>query len=120
MKTSLITLLSAMLLLVSSVRAQIVPPVTPDPTIEKTVEDELLHMSLEEKIGQMIQVEINMVAFEDPDYTTQALMVAGKEKLAEIIGKFNLEKQFPVDLMLDEQGNPVREPFMASTCCPIK
>ena len=106
MRTSLITLLSAMLLLVSSVRAQIMPPVTPDPTIEKTVADELSHMSLEEKIGQMIQVEINMVAFEDPDYTTQALMVAGKEKLAEIIRKFNLEKQFPVDLMLDEQGQP--------------
>ena len=38
----------------------------------------------------MIQLEVNMVTYTDPEYSTEALLSKSEKELAEIIRKFDL------------------------------
>lgn len=66
------------------------PSIPGDIEIEKKIEALISKMSIEEKIGQMIQLEVNMVTYTDPEYSTEALLSKSEKELAEIIRKFDL------------------------------
>lgn len=80
------------------------PAIATDSIIEKAVKEKLLKMTLEEKIGQMIQVEINLVSYSDPEYSAPTLMKKNKTELTTIIKKFGLEKRMDVNTLVDNNG----------------
>ena len=84
------------------------PSISPDPAIEEAVDQQLKKMTLEEKIGQMIQVEINLVSYSDPAYSVQTLMKKNKQELEAIIAQFGLKNRMDVNTLVDENvnGNP--------------
>lgn len=65
-----------------------------DREIEKKVEKKISTMSLDDKIGQMIQLEIDMVLFADPNYSVQTLMKLREHDLAATIKQFGLENAY--------------------------
>lgn len=70
-------------------------PVLPsDVSIEKKIERQLSRMSLDEKIGQMVELEIGMITFRDPRYSAEALAEMDEVQLAETIEKFGLDKLY--------------------------
>ena len=110
MKKALLPLILACLTLgPAGLRAQTTPAIAADDAIEAAVAEELSRMTLEEKIGQMIQIEINLLAYEDPAYSIPALMSMGKDELTALLQRFGLEGQFPIDALVDSQGKAKRE-----------
>ena len=87
--------------------AQNRPSIPKDEELENKVDHILLNMSLEDKIGQMIQLEVNMVTYYDPDYTVEALMQKSKEELSAIFSEFKLESNFDINQMLDSASQPM-------------
>lgn len=75
-----------------------------DPTIEAKVEEQLARMTLDEKLGQMIQVEINLVTYTDPTYNISSLMRMGKDSLSAVLQRFGLEQQYPIETLINENG----------------
>lgn len=65
-----------------------------DAKIEAAVKTQLARMTLDEKIGQMVQIESNMVALVRPEYSQQALMAMSREQLAETLRRFGLDKKY--------------------------
>lgn len=80
------------------------PAITPDPVIENAVKEQLKKMTLEEKIGQMVQVEINLVSYSDPEYSVPVLMKKNRGELQDIIHKFGLEKRIDINTLVDKNG----------------
>lgn len=81
-------------IITSTAQIQIKPSVPKDIEIEKKVENQISKMSLEDKIGQMIQLEIDMVTYVDPTFSIQALMNMQNKDLASTIKKFGLESEY--------------------------
>ena len=69
---------------------------------EKEIDRMLSQMTLEQKIGQMIQLEINQVTYYNPETSYQALMQAGPEKLQKIITDAGLQNQYDAEKMFRE------------------
>lgn len=70
-------------------------PVLPkDAAIEAKVQAQLQKMSLEEKIGQMVELEINMITYNDPAYSMQKIMFMDEKELDQTIRKFGLQNQY--------------------------
>lgn len=89
--------------------AQHKPSIPENPEIEKKVETLIDRMSLEEKIGQMIQLEVNMVAYIAPEYSTEALLKKSEKELAAIIEQFDLKPYYDSKNMIDAHGRPLPE-----------
>ena len=85
--------LAALILLVSCDRKS---------PIEKKIDRILSSMSLEEKIGQMVQLEINQIAYYDPQYDFRELIKMGPEKLEEVIREGGLQKRYNASKMFQE------------------
>lgn len=51
-------------------------------------------MSLDEKIGQMVQLEVGMITYRDPRYSAEALSAMSEDELDKTIRQFGLEKQY--------------------------
>lgn len=80
-----------------------------DIEIENKIDSLLSKMSIEEKIGQMIQLEVNMVTYTNPKYSTEALMSKSSKELTEIIKRFNLDFYYDSKNMIDSNGHPLPE-----------
>lgn len=80
------------------------PAIARDAAIEKAVAERLGQMTLDEKLGQMIQIEINLIAYTDPAFSIQSLMAKGRSELEGILQRFGLEKQYPIERLTDANG----------------
>lgn len=87
------------------------PAIPRDEAIEKKVAAEVSRMTLEEKIGQMIQVEINLVSYSEPEYTVPELMKKNRQQLETIIKKFGLEHKTDINMLVDADGNADKTAF---------
>lgn len=85
------------------------PSIPYDEDIEKKVETLLSNMSLDEKIGQMIQLEVNMVTYIAPEYNIESLMSKSEKELAEIINRFQLNSSYNSKDMMSEDNRPIPE-----------
>ena len=56
-------------------------------------------LSLEQKIGQMIQLEVGQVKYQNPEFGFYALLAAGPEKLGRIIEEKGLSNQYDAESM---------------------
>ena len=61
---------------------------------EQKIEKQLSSMSLEQKIGQMVQLEVNMITQFDQRYTVTALQKLSVKELSDIISKFDLTNEY--------------------------
>ena len=87
------------LLLLWNANGQCLPQ---DKTIEKKVEKILRRLSLEEKIGQMIALEVSLITADDPAYHAEVLGTMNEQELDAAIQKFGLEKKYKAaDMVLD-------------------
>ena len=70
------------------------PPMLPrDAAIEAKIEKLLEQMSLDEKIGQMVELEIGMITYRDPRYVVEKLARMSEQELADTLRRFGLDKQ---------------------------
>ena len=78
------------------------PVIPPDPSIEKKVRDKLAKMSLEEKIGQMTQLQLDILGETGPDGKFRLV----KEKLDTIFGIYKVGSilNAPYSYCLDAKG----------------
>ena len=65
-----------------------------DQEIEKKVEAQLKKMTLDEKIGQMVELEINMISYNDKSVSIEELVKKSEEELDQLIRENGLEKQY--------------------------
>lgn len=82
------------------------------PSVEKQVDKIVSGMTLEQKIGQMIQLEVNLVTYFEFEF--QRLMTLGPEKLGRIIEEHGLSSQYDARAMfsaLDPQDASTVYPF---------
>ena len=94
-----ILLISSFFFLVLPLGAQTIPQ---DKVIEEKVEGILRKLSLEEKIGQMIALEVSLITSDDPAYRVEALGAMNEQQLDAAIRKFGLEKKYKAaDMVLD-------------------
>ena len=73
---------------------------------EQKIEKQLSSMSLEQKIGQMVQLEVNMITQFDQRYTVTALQKLSVKELSDIISKFDLTNEYDATLMVVSNGKP--------------
>ncbi len=71
-----------------------------DPSIERKVEQTLRKMTLEEKIGQMVSLEVGLITKSDPAYSAEKLGVLSEAELDKVIRKFSLEKKYKASEMV--------------------
>lgn len=109
MKLKIVTTLLFICYAIFNSIAQIRPTIPHNVEIERKVEALLSGMSLDEKIGQMIQLEVNMVTYIDPEYSTEALLRKSEKELTAIIDKFKLTSSYNSKEMLDADGRPIPE-----------
>ena len=87
-------------------------PCIKTPSVEKQVDKIVSGMTLEQKIGQMIQLEVNLVTYFEFEF--QRLMTLGPEKLGRIIEEHGLSSQYDASAMfsaLDPQDASTVYPF---------
>lgn len=75
-------------------KPNVAPMLPTDHEIEKKVETLLKKMTLEEKIGQMIELEINMITYNDKSVSVEALIQTSEEELDRLIRENGLEKEY--------------------------
>ena len=87
-------LFSLLFLLAYGSTVALQPPVMPrDAAIEAKIEKLLEQMSLDEKIGQMVELEIGMITYRDPRYVVEKLARMSDQELADTLRRFGLDKQ---------------------------
>lgn len=75
-------------------KPSIAPMLPKDQEIEKKVEAQLKKMTLDEKIGQMVELEINMISYNDKSVSIEELVKKSEEELDQLIMENGLEKQY--------------------------
>ncbi|HQN82540.1 MAG TPA: hypothetical protein PK485_07285, partial [Bacteroidales bacterium] len=78
--------------------AQIKPLIPRDPAIEKKIDKIISKMTLVEKVGQMTQLEINLLGV-DLRAEMMKLMMMPQEQLTTLLKKHGLEKEFDAAAM---------------------
>ena len=68
--------------------------ISADKAIEAKVEKTLSGMSLDDKIGQIIELEINLVTYNDPSLSLQSIAVMSEEQKDALIHEYGLQDQF--------------------------
>ena len=84
-------------LLAASLLAVAPAPCVKAPSVEKQVDKIISGMTLEQKIGQMIQLEVTQLAFNK--YEFRSLVAMGPEELEKIVEEKGLSKQYNVKEM---------------------
>lgn len=69
------------------------PAIKSDSSMEREIATRISEMSLEEKIGQMVQLEVNMITQYDNNYTTDRLSSLSREEMDRVIRKFSLQSK---------------------------
>lgn len=77
-----------------------------DPKIEKAVQKQLSSMTLDQKLGQMIQVESNLVALTRSEYGIESLFRKSKDEVASLIEKFGLTDKYDASKLFSADGRP--------------
>lgn len=75
-------------------KPSIAPMLPKDQEIEKKVEAQLKKMTIDEKIGQMVELEINMISYNDKSVSIEELVKKSEEELDQLIRENGLEKQY--------------------------
>ena len=82
--------------------------------MEKEIDRILAGMTLDQKVGQMIQLEVNMITWYNPELDYTALIQLGPEKLQAVIDKYGLGDNYNAARMyakLDLQDFDTIYPF---------
>ncbi len=82
--------------------AQINPVIPRDPAIEKKIDKIISKMTLVEKVGQMTQLEINVLGM-DMRAEMMKLMMMPQEQLAALISEHGLESEFDAAVMTNPE-----------------
>lgn len=80
------------------------PAIKSDSSMEREIATRISEMSLEEKIGQMVQLEVNMITQYDNNYTTDRLSSLSREEMDRVIRKFSLQSKYNVKDMYGDNG----------------
>lgn len=78
--------------------------ITADPQIEKNINMRLATMSLDDKIGQMMQFSVDQITYENPEYAVSALKKLSKTEMASLLGKYGLSSQYDVNSIYATDG----------------
>jgi len=89
-------------LLTSTVCGQ--PAIKSDSGMEREIAARVSGMSLEEKIGQMVQLEVNMITQYNNNYTTDRLSSLSREEMDKVIREFSLQSKYNVKDMYGDDG----------------
>ena len=107
MKKILFSLLAAGSILTAS--AQTLNPAIPrDPKIEQQIETLLKKMTLEEKIGQMTELTIDILAKRTNPFEGMNQQNPKVDDLKKILKKYNLEKKFDLSKGMPDKENMMR------------
>ena len=87
------------LVIVLAVMINVSTLVGQDLGIESKIEKQLKCMSLDEKIGQMVELEIGMITYRDPRYAVEALARMTEQELDKAIHDLGLQKQYSASAM---------------------
>ena len=61
-------------------------------------------MSLDDKIGQMMQFSVDQITYENPEYAVSALKKLSKTEMASLLGKYGLSSQYDVNSIYATDG----------------
>ena len=89
----LLSALAALLLTIAPAPCAKIAP------LEKQIDKIVSGMTLDQKIGQMIQLEVNLVTYRNPEYEFRALIAMGPEKLGKLIEEKGLSEQYDAQAM---------------------
>ncbi len=70
-----------------------------DKKMEKDIDRMISRMTLEEKIGQMIQIEISKITWQNPEFDFYNVVKLGPDELAELIGRYRLGDRYDAQAM---------------------
>ena len=70
-----------------------------DKKMEKDIDRMISRMTLEEKIGQMIQIEISKISWQNPEFDFYNVVKLGPDELAELIGRYRLGDRYDAQAM---------------------
>ena len=83
------------------------PVIARDAAIESKIEQKLNQMTLDEKIGQMVELEINMISYSNPEYDIRNLIQKSKAEVQALIDKNGMGSQYKAEEMVsDDPMNP--------------
>ena len=83
------------------------PMLPRDADLENRVQKQLSKMTLDEKIGQMVELEINMISYSNPEYDVRKLMGKSEKELDALIQKAGLSDKFKAkDMYISNPQNP--------------
>ncbi len=83
------------------------PMLPRDADLENRVQKQLSKMTLDEKIGQMVELEINMISYSNPEYDVRKLMGKSEKELDALIQKAGLSDKFKAkDMYISNHQNP--------------
>lgn len=85
------------------------PAIPRNETIETKIAERMSKMSLDEKIGQMLQFSVDQITFADPAHQPETLAKLSKGEMAKLIVRYKLQAKYSVDDIYDAKGK-VRMP----------
>ena len=73
---------------------------TPKSQMEKDLDKIMSGMTLDQKIGQMIQIEISKITYKNPEFDFYNIIKLSEEDLAKLIAKYGMQDQYNATAML--------------------
>ena len=73
---------------------------TPKSQMEKDLDKIMAGMTLDQKIGQMIQIEISKITHKNPEFDFYNIIKLSEEDLAKLIAKYGMQDQYNATAML--------------------
>ena len=73
---------------------------TPKSQMEKDLDKIMSKMTLDQKIGQMIQIEISKITYKNPEFDFYNIIKLSEEDLAKLIAKYGMQDQYNAAAML--------------------
>jgi len=91
----------SLFLLTGSLHAQALPQ---DLKIEQQIKQELKTMTLDAKIGQMMQFSVDQITFNDPKFAVENLFTMSKEDMKALVQKYGLSEAFDTESIYGADG----------------
>ena len=73
-----------------------------NPRMEKELDKIMSKMTLDQKIGQMIQIEISKITWKNPEFDFENVLKLGEADLAALVAKYGLQDEFDPAAMRSE------------------